>query len=113
MILCDYRSWSISLLCHQVQISQLADYEQEPKAAGASCMNPSKEEERLIEENRRLTQKVNKLKRDKAKLNVGINSLSKTVERSEEEKGELNCQIDDLKAKLQDSARYGVPLFFY
>ena len=94
-------------------MSQLADYEQEPKAAGASCMNPSKEKERLKEENRRLTQKVNELEREKAKLNVDIKSLSNTVKRFGEEIGELNCQIDDLEAKLQDSARYGVPLFFY
>ena len=87
-------------------MSQLADYEQEPKAAGASCMSPSKEEERLKEENCRLTQKVNELEREKAKLKVDIKTLSKTVDRSEEEKGELNCQIDDLKAKLQDSAGY-------
>ena len=94
-------------------MSQLADYEQEPKAAGASCMPASKEEERLKEENRRLTQKVNELEREKAKLSVDNKSLSKAVEHSEEEKGELSCQIHDLKAKLQDSARYGVPLFFY
>ena len=94
-------------------MTQLADYEQEPKAAGASCMNPSKEEERLKEENCRLTQKVNELEREKAKLNVDIKNLSKTVDRSEAVTGELSCQVDDLKAKLQDSARYGVALFFY
>lgn len=92
-------------------MSQLAHYDQEPKVAGASCMYPSKEEERLKEENYRLTQKAKELERDKKKLEVENKSLSRAMNHFEETTGALNCKVDELTAKLQDSARYGVPLF--
>lgn len=94
-------------------MSQWTDYAQEPKVLGASCMHPSKEQERLKEENHQLSQRVNELEQEKAKLEIDNKSLSKAVEHFDEEKGELKCQVDDLMAKLQDSTRYGVPLFFY
>ena len=66
--------------------------------AGDSSLRHSKEVEQLKEDNHQLDVKVKKLE-------AANKELSEAVEHFDEEKGDLQCQIDDLTTRLQNSAR--------
>lgn len=85
-------------------MSLFPDYDKEPKAEGASPMHHSIEEQ-LKEENHRLTARVKELEVAGAKLEDHNKQLRAEVERCDEQKGSLLCRVEELTAKLQDSAR--------
>ena len=81
----------------------------EPTAAGVSYTRLNQEVKKLKEENDQLTERMKEMNAKMTNLETANKSLSEVVEQSEEEKGVLSCQVEGLKAQLQDSTRYGVP----
>lgn len=90
-------------------MSDLEDYVKEPTVAGAPYARLNEEVKKLKEENNQLAERMKEMNAKMTELETANQSLSESVEQSEEEKGLLSCQVDDLKAQLQVSARYSVP----
>ena len=91
----------------------LIDYPKEPTAVGASYTRFREEAKKLQEKNNQLTERMKEMNAKMTKLETANKSLSESVEQSEEEKGVLSCQVEELKAQLQDSARYGGPFLLF
>ena len=86
----------------------------EPQAAGVSYTRLNQEVKKLKEENDQLTERMKEMNAKMTNLETANKSLSEVVEQSEEEKEEvLGCQVEELKAQRQDSARYGVPFLLF
>ena len=92
----------------ELKSQDLKDYTREPTAVGASYTRFREEAKKLKEENDQLTERMKEMMANMTKLKTANKSLSESVEQSEEEKGLLSCQVEELKAQLQDSARCGV-----
>ena len=97
----------------ELKSQDLKDYQKEPAAVGASSMRFREEAKKLKEENDQLTERMKEMNAKMKKLETANKSLSESVEQSEEEKGQLSCQVEELKAQLQDSARCGVPFLLF
>ena len=94
----------------ELKSQDLKDYQKEPAAAGASYTRFNQEVKKLKEENTQLIERMRDLNAKMTELESANKSLSESVEHFEEEKGRLSCQVEELTAQLQDSARCGVPL---
>ena len=93
----------------ELKSQDLKDYPKEPTAVGASYARFREEAKQLQEENNQLTERMKEMNAKMTELETANKSLSESVEQSEEEKGRLSCQVEELTAQLQDSARCGVP----
>ena len=91
------------------ELEDLKDYPKEPAAAGASYMRLNEEVKKLKEENNQLTERMKEMNAKMTNLESTNKTLTESVEHFEEEKGQLSCQVEELTAQLQDSARCGVP----
>ena len=93
----------------ELKSQDLKDYPKEPTAVGASYTRFREEAKKLKEENDQLTERMKEMNAKMTELESANKCLSESVEQSEEEKGQLYCQVEELKAQLQDSARCGMP----
>ena len=93
----------------ELKSQDLKDYLKEPTAIGAFYFRFREEAKRLQVENNQLTEKMKEMNAKMTNLETANKSLSESVEHFEEEKGQLSCQVEELTAQLQDSARCGVP----
>ena len=92
----------------ELKSQDLKDYPKEPAAVGASYTHFGEEAKKLQEENNQLTERLKEMNAKMTKLESANKSLTESVEHFEEEKGQLSCQVEELTAQLQVSARCSV-----